>query len=228
MCFSASASFTVSAGLIPVGIYCLYKANKRRDHKLFWPFALYPLVFGIQQAIEGWLWLSLETGGVESLRIPALSFVFFSHFFWLFWIPYSCYTIETTDRKKRLFFFTTIMGSVFGLAMFLPVIIYADWMSVSLVQHSISYELKLLFDDFVPRIAVRGFYVLVILVPLLLSSWRFLRYFCVIIALSVLMVVSWYPQTFISVWCFFAAIMSAYMLTLFICLEKQKTVQFLK
>lgn len=120
------------------------------------------------------------------------------------------------------------MGSVFGLAMFLPVIIYADWMSVSLVQHSISYELKLLFDDFVPRIAVRGFYVLVILVPLLLSSWRFLRYFGVIIALSVLMVVSWYPQTFISVWCFFAAIMSAYMLTLFICLEKQKTVQFLK
>jgi len=218
----------VSASLIPVGMYCFYKAHKRRDHKIFWPFALYPLVFGIQQAMEGWLWLSFETGSVESLRIPALSFVFFSHFFWLFWIPYSCYTIETADRKKRLFFFTTIMGSVSGLAMLLPVIMYADWMSVSLIRHSISYELKLLFDDFVPRIAVRGFYVLIILVPLLLSSWRFLRYFGVIIALSVLMVVSWYSETFISVWCFFAAIMSAYMLTLFICLGKQKTVQFLK
>jgi len=226
MCFSASASFAVSAGLIPVGGYCLYTVLKNSAHQAYWPFALYPLIFGVQQAIEGWLWLLFETGDTGSLRLPALSFVFFSHFFWLFWIPYSCYTIETAVKKKHLFFLIMITGSVFGLAMFLPVIMYADWMTVSLIRHSISYELKLLFDDVVPRIVVRGFYVVVILIPLLLSSWKYLRYFGVIIALSVLVVVLLYSEIFISVWCFFAAILSSYMAYMFVCLEKQKTVQY--
>lgn len=222
MCFSASASFTVSAGLVPVGVYCLYRV--RSTHRAYWSFAIYPLIFGIQQAAEGWLWLMLENGNVESIRLPALSFVFFSHFFWLFWIPYSCYVIETSETKKKLFFIMTIMGCLFGLAMVIPVLMFADWMAVSLIHQSISYELKLLFDDFVPRLAVRGAYVLMILIPLLLSSQRYLRYFGVIIAVSVLGTVLLYTETFISVWCFFAAVFSFYMLYMIISLDKQKAI----
>ncbi|GJL74767.1 DUF6629 family protein [Nitrosomonas sp.] len=226
MCFSATASFTVSAALVPVGVYCLYETYRDKYYQVYWPFALYPLVFGAQQAIEGWLWLTLETGDAGLIRIPALSFVFFSHFFWLFWIPYSCYRIESVENKKRLFCIITFMGGLFGLGMYIPVLMFADWMSVSLIQHSISYELRLLLDDFVPRMAVRGAYVLVILVPLLLSSQKYLRYFGAIIALSVLLAAFLSANTFISVWCFFAAIMSCYMLYMFICLEKQKAVHY--
>lgn len=222
MCFSASASFTVSAGLIPVGVYCLYKV--RSNHRIYWPFALYPLIFSLQQAVEGWLWLMLEAGNMGSIRLPALSFVFFSHFFWLFWIPYSCYVIETSVTKKKLFFIMAIMGCLFGLAMVIPVLLFADWMTVTLIHQSISYELKLLFDDFVPRLAVRGAYVLIILIPLLLSTQKYLRYFGVIIAVSVLLVVLWYAETFISVWCFFAAVFSFYMLYMIVNLEKQKAI----
>ncbi|PTN12323.1 DUF6629 family protein [Nitrosomonas aestuarii] len=226
MCFSATASFTVSAALVPVGVYCLNESYRSRCYQAYWPFALYPLIFGVQQAIEGWLWLILETGDAGLIRIPALSFVFFSHFFWLFWIPYSCYKIESAENKKQLFFIITVMGGLFGLVMYLPVLMFADWMSVSLIEHSISYELTLLLDDFVPRITVRGAYVLVILVPLLFSSEKYLRYFGIIIALSVLLVALLSAKTFISVWCFFAAILSCYMLYMFICLEKQKTVHY--
>lgn len=222
MCFSASASFTVSAGLIPVGVYCLYKV--RSNHRVYWPFALYPLIFGIQQAAEGWLWLMLESGNIALIRLSALSFVFFSHFFWLFWIPYSCYVVETSGTKKKLFFIMTIMGCLFGLAMVIPVLLFADWMTVSLIHQSIAYELKLLFDDFVPRLTVRGAYVLIILIPLLSSSQRYLRYFGVIIALSVLGAILLYAETFISVWCFFAAVISVYMLYMIISLEKQKAI----
>ncbi|MDR4516643.1 MAG: hypothetical protein MRK00_04560 [Nitrosomonas sp.] len=65
MCFSATASFAVSAGLISAGMYCVYKV--RLVDRIYWPFALYPLFFGIQQAAEGWLWLVLETGNIESM-----------------------------------------------------------------------------------------------------------------------------------------------------------------
>ena len=222
MCFSATASFAVSAGLIPVGVYCVYKV--RLVDRTYWPFAIYPLIFGIQQAAEGWLWLVLDTGNVESIRFPAISFVFFSHFFWLFWIPYSCYVVEISNSKKRFFLITTVMGCLFGLAMFIPVMLYTDWMTVSIIHQSISYELKLLFDDFVSRLVVRGAYVLMILIPLLLSSHRYLRYFGVIIALSVLGTVLLYTETFISVWCFFAAVFSFYMLYMIISLDKQKAI----
>ncbi|MCB1984903.1 MAG: hypothetical protein H6936_05370 [Burkholderiales bacterium] len=222
MCFSATASFAVSAGLIPVGVYCVYKV--RLVNRAYWPFALYPLFFGIQQAAEGWLWLMLESGNMESIRLPALSFVFFSHFFWLLWIPYSCFVIENSDNKKWYFFIMTITGCLFGLALYVPVLLFADWMTVSLIHQSISYELKLLFDDFVPRLAVRGAYVLIILIPLLSSSQKYLRYFGVIIALSVLGTVLLYAETFISVWCFFAAVFSFYMLYMIISLERQKAI----
>ncbi|MDR4516642.1 MAG: hypothetical protein MRK00_04555 [Nitrosomonas sp.] len=155
-----------------------------------------------------------------------MSFVFFSHFFWLFWIPYSCYAIETSNAKKRLFFIMAVTGGLFGLAMVIPVVLFADWMTVSLIHQSISYELKLLFDDFVPRLTVRGAYVLIILIPLLLSSQKYVRYFGVIIALSVLGTVLLYAKTFISIWCFFAAVFSFYLLYMIIGLKRQKAIHY--
>ena len=223
MCFTASASFAAATVLMPVGVFCLYKAHKIHQH--YWPFALYPLIFGIQQAVEGVLWLLLDTANDELIRIVALSFVFFSHLFWLFWIPFSCYMIEAGGRKQLLYLFM-LFGGMFGLSMYMPVLLFADWLMVSLIHHSISYELRLIFDGFVPRPLVRGVYVLIILMPLLLSSQRYIRYFGMIISMSVMVAVLLFEQTFISVWCFFAAFLSLYILYMFICLEKQTAVRY--
>ena len=58
MCFSASASFTAAAFLIPTGGYCVYSAIElKRFHYL--ALALIPIFFGVQQAIEGGVWLSM-------------------------------------------------------------------------------------------------------------------------------------------------------------------------
>lgn len=119
-----------------------------------------------------------------------------------------------------------VTGGLFGLAMVIPVVLFADWMTVSLIHQSISYELKLLFDDFVPRLTVRGAYVLIILIPLLLSSQKYVRYFGVIIALSVLGTVLLYAKTFISIWCFFAAVFSFYLLYMIIGLKRQKAIHY--
>ena len=51
MCFSASASFTASAVLIPLGLYSNHLATRheRPDYK---PLALVPFFFGVQQLVE--------------------------------------------------------------------------------------------------------------------------------------------------------------------------------
>lgn len=59
MCFSASASFTASAVLMPLGLYSTHIARKtgQRDYV---PLALTPFFFGLQQLVEGLEWTGID------------------------------------------------------------------------------------------------------------------------------------------------------------------------
>ncbi|MEP7005137.1 MAG: DUF6629 family protein, partial [Sphingomonas bacterium] len=54
MCFSATASFTAGAGLLIIGAVTVRRARTAAEL----PFALVPALFGVQQVIEGALWLT--------------------------------------------------------------------------------------------------------------------------------------------------------------------------
>jgi hypothetical protein len=56
MCFSASASFIAGGALTAVGVVTLKKTENKKEI----PFAAIPLLFGIQQLIEGVIWLTLR------------------------------------------------------------------------------------------------------------------------------------------------------------------------
>lgn len=49
MCFSASASFIAGASLSAIGVATLRRVESKKEI----PFATIPLLFGIQQLIEG-------------------------------------------------------------------------------------------------------------------------------------------------------------------------------
>ncbi len=70
MCFSASASFAVSAALLPVSAFTINYAW--RYDKRYLALAAFPLMFGVQQAFEGVLWLSIPIEEAAGLRISAL------------------------------------------------------------------------------------------------------------------------------------------------------------
>ena len=78
MCFSATASFTTAATLIPVGIYCINKSI--HFHHKYWFFALVPVLLGVQQFFEGLIWLQM--GSIENIS-PRLRHwgICFSHIF---------------------------------------------------------------------------------------------------------------------------------------------------
>ncbi len=212
MCFSATASFTASAMLVPVGIYCVKKATHLQ--KPYWVIAALPLAFGIQQAFEGGVWMTLESGDPSATRLSALGFMFFSHLFWLFWIPISCSTVEDGALKKKIFLAFALIGAAHGLLMYIPLLFRADWLTVEVVRQSIDYKATFVYDGLIPRIAVRAFYAFIVLVPLILSSDGYIRVFGIIIAASVMTATVFFGYAFISVWCFFAATLSLYVVFL--------------
>ena len=54
MCFSAEASFTAAAVLVPFGALSMTRAYKTDPRYI--PIATLPLLFGLQQALEGAVW----------------------------------------------------------------------------------------------------------------------------------------------------------------------------
>ena len=56
MCFSATASFVASGALSALGVATLRATQRKAEI----PFATIPLLFGIQQFVEGVLWLSFR------------------------------------------------------------------------------------------------------------------------------------------------------------------------
>ena len=208
MCFSTMASFSSSAILVTGGLFCLKKATQ--FNKPYWAFSILPLMFGIQQATEGVVWWALGANDAENLRLSALGFLFFSHFIWLVWIPFSCYLTEPSHKRKMLFLLMSGTGVFFGASIFTPFLLYSDWLIVSAVNHSISYQTTLIYDEYLPRIVVTTGYMLIVLVPLMLSSDRHHRILGILVFLSAILAMAFFNFAFISVWCYFAAVISLY------------------
>jgi len=208
MCFSATASLSLGLVLVPVGIYSIKRAASLPGG--FRLLALIPLLFGIQQILEGFVWLSLASGDTFATRSAALGFNFFSHFFWLVWIPLCCYSIEPSALKRKLFSVLLILGLAHGLLLYLPLQLYKDWLSVEIVGHSIHYSTRLLYDDYVPLIFLQILYPVIILAPLLLSSHDYVKILGLIILSSLLFTTLNFNYALISVWCYFAAVSSVY------------------
>ena len=64
MCFSATASFTAGVGLLAIGAVTASRINRPAEL----PFALIPTLFGVQQLIEGALWLTF-TGNAPQMNV---------------------------------------------------------------------------------------------------------------------------------------------------------------
>lgn len=169
-----------------------------------------PILFGLQQTIEGGIWLSLQAGEAEAAQRLALGFLLFSHLFWLGWMPYSAYLTESSPRLRRAFLLIVLVGLLLGAAMYLTLLNNPAWVSVSIVGHAIDYELKFISDAYVSQQMVTVLYLLVILVPLMLSSDQYHRSLGLLVFMSGLGAWLFFDWVFVSLWCYFAAIVSLY------------------
>lgn len=212
MCFSATASFALSAGLVPSGLYAM--ATARRANPEWLPFAAYPLAFGVQQAFEGIVWLGVAGGSEATIAIAGRGFLFFSHLFWLTWVPLSVWMIETVPTRRRAVGVLTLLGLLYGLSVSLPSLLIGDWLDIILVNRSLEYSTTLIYDGYVGRFALRMVYAALVVGALLLSSDRRIRVFGALVCASLVVTYAFFAYAFISVWCFFAAVLSVYLVVI--------------
>ena len=195
MCFSPVASFVASGGLAVIGTATLKKAENKRELVL----ASIPLLFGIQQFIEGWIWLSFKS--VFWLPVLTNAYAFFANLLWPFYIPLATYLVEPDKYRRKMIFALFIVGAMLSLGILIFMIRFP--ITAEIVNHSIDYE----YSGGYPA-ATLGIYVMVVSVAPLFSSFRMLKVLGVAAILSAFVAWKVYETTFFSVWCFFAAVLS--------------------
>lgn len=207
MCFSASASFTASALLIPLGIYCMKTALNKNTAYL--PLACVPLGFGIQQGAEGMVWAGINADHWPAIQSGSLVFLFFSHWFWLFWLPWMCRELESNPTVQQICRLCAVAGGLYGALLYLPLLIRTNGVVPIVIHHSIEYQAEFI-GSFIPVAFSRLLYALIIFIPLLISSHPYIKIFGRLGTLAALITYLAYNYAFVSIWCFFAACLSFY------------------
>ena len=210
MCFSAAASFSSAALLVPLGIAAV--ARSWRDHRPeLLPLALMPVVFGLQQGLEGVVWLGLHHGpAAPLLKGGALAYLFFALAFWPIWIPYVALSLWPQQRHwpgRPLLGTLQGAGLVLGIGLWLPLLLQPTRIEPVVLKGSIDYGLTLLMSGGLAE-SIRYLYAVVIGLPLLLLPFAWLRSFGVALLASGLVAEWAYRQAFLSVWCYLSALLS--------------------
>lgn len=198
MCFSASASFIAGTALVAAGAVTLRTARRRAEIA----FALIPLLFGIQQITEGMIWLSFRDPALLPHNATlTLIYSLFSHVLWPIFVPLAVGLLETVPWRKKAIAACQVAGGAVGVYL-LYFIVQFPVTSRVLGQH-IVYESPHFY-----LIAVMIFYLIATCVSSLLSSRRIIRIFGALSLATFAAAYAIHVATLVSVWCFFAAVLS--------------------
>ncbi len=209
MCFSAGASFVVGIALVPAGAYCLWAAAVKKRSYL--GLATVPLMFGIQQISEGFVWHGLEHGDTAQTRTASLVFLFFALAFWPWWFPVLTAVMEPQPRRKLIFVVLSVLASGWFWVLYYPLLTGQVPFETKTMHHSVQY----LYDalpvyDYIPKAPLRLLYFLSVALPPLLGSETWGRIPGLVLGASAVVAVIVFDYAFVSVWCFFAAALSIY------------------
>ena len=197
MCFSAGASFTASVLLFGMGSLSLYQAQRPRERL----FAAMPMVFALQQFIEGLLWLSFDQPTPWLTGLTTHAFAFFSHVWWPIYVPLAVLLLEPTGWRRRGLWLMVGIGTLLGGYLLTILLTYP-------VQARISGQHIEYISPHFHALATMGAYLLTAAFSPMLSSHRLVRWFGVLSVLAFMAAYAAYANWFISVWCFFAALLS--------------------
>lgn len=212
MCFSATASFTASFSLSVLGVATLTQTTSKKQLLL----ATLPLFFAIQQFFEGIVWLNLDHKSSPLYFLGIYVFLVFATGFWLIFCPISVYVLEDDLFRKNSILGISAIGTILGI--YLVSCVVRQEVIVTNNLGNLLYNLNLLYDfNFIFFYDIfKYLYLLVISVPFLISSQRLLVLFGILIIIAFILADRFYQATFISVWCFFAALISSVLLFIFL------------
>jgi len=192
MCFSAEASFSAGVICSLVGVASI-KHSEKKDLLI----AAIPLLFGLQQIMEGFVWF-FEGNNIGYLS--GIIFIGMAFCLWTIYIPIATIVTGIPKLRKNIILGLLLVGillSVYGLfVLSFPLEIN---LSANQIQYIPSQKSPLILEYL---------YAMVVLIPLWLMKNITLRLFAIIILIFFIISTLFFNPARFSVWCFFAAVSS--------------------
>lgn len=206
MCFSAGASFGVSAVLLTTAALSYHKSASRSQI----PFAAIPLLFGVQQLCEGLVWISFNKPEMHALQIPSVyAFMVFAQVFWPFWVPYSMYRMEQDPRRKKILKALLMLGSLTGLYLLYCLSVFEVGAVVE--SHHIKYLLDFPHNRYLTLLS-GIFYFIPTIIPAFVSGVPKIKTVGIALLLTFIVSKLYFRDYLVSVWCILAACISVLVL----------------
>ena len=200
MCFSATASFAAGTSLSIIGVATL----RNTSHRTEIPFAMIPLLFGIQQLIEGVIWLTFAHEAPMLRQTMTYAYSAFSPVLWPIYVPLAIGVLEVTRWRRKVLAGFEVAGLTVGLYLLYIIVtrpVVAQVVSRHIEYISPHFYIGIVMVLYVAATCVSGFF----------SSHRFVNLFGGLALASFAATYLFYAHALVSVWCFFAAILSVLM-----------------
>jgi hypothetical protein len=200
MCFSTTASFGAGVLLTVIGIAAIKKVQAPSQIM----FASIPLIFAIQQFSEGFVWLSLSNTDFAPIQqVSTYVFLFFAQILWPFWVPIAIIQLEKQSNRRIFQKIFVAIGVL--VAIYFAYLLITYHVQAKIIGYHIKYN-----QDFPHELGIYGgvFYIIATIAPQFFSHVKRMWIFGVAILISYIITAIFYEHYIVSVWCFFASIIS--------------------
>ncbi len=180
-----------------VGVATIRKAESKTEL----PFATIPLLFGIQQLVEGVIWLTFSFEAPLLKETMTYVYSVFSHVLWPIYVLLAMGILEAVRWRKKVFLGFEVAGAAVGLYLLYYIVtrpVVAEVIGSNIVYTSPHF--------YTPPVIT--FYLAATCVSCFFSSHGFVRLFGVLALVAFAGAYFLSAMALISVWCFFAAILS--------------------
>ncbi|MES2267516.1 MAG: DUF6629 family protein [Bacteroidota bacterium] len=200
MCFSATASFGAGIVLTVIGVASLKRV--RNSSQVL--FAAIPLIFAVQQIAEGMLWLILSHPALVQYQTPITDvFLVFAQIIWPVWLPLAVLLLERSTMRK------SFQKMLVGIGL-----LVSGYLTFCLIRYPVQANIDcyhIAYKQIYPadlRIVGGILYIVATIVPPLFSHIRRMWLLSLTIFISYIITTVFYDNYVISVWCFFASVVS--------------------
>ncbi len=202
MCFSAPASFSASGIIGLIGGRTIGKSNPA--DKLL---AIIPLLFAIQQSVEGIIWLGFSIPQFEAYRQIATSiFLIFAWAIWPAYMPFAIASVEKDERRASILKSLRIPGVIAGIGAIFP--IFLSNPTPQIIDFHIDYTTQSeLYNQYVIQ-SYNALYLLCTVVPMFISSRKGMTGYGLANIFGLIIAGIFYQSSVPSTWCFFSALFS--------------------
>jgi hypothetical protein len=199
MCFSPEADAVVGGIVVVIGVDALRHVREPKQILL----ASLPLLFGLHQLDEAFVWLGLQGHVSESVqRVGTWIYLLFALAALPALVPVAVFAIERSPVRRRVIACMAALGIAVGVS--LGVAVFRGSVNAAIDGRYIAYDVSALHQGG----QLTALYVVAACGALVLCSYRDVALLGVLnlVAVPVLM---WLTVSgFISLWCFWAAIVS--------------------